>query len=164
MENNRKQIRDLTVGALVAALYVILTMLSSMMGLSSGVIQLRFSEALCILPVFFPSAVYGLFIGCIISNILANAVIWDVIFGSIATLIGALGALALRRLPNGLIWLSTLPTVLANAIIVPYVLVYAYGASEAIYFIMLTVFIGEAISAGVGGTLLYHSLKKVFPR
>lgn len=164
MKNNRKQIQDLTVGALVAALYVVLTMLSSMLGLSSGVIQLRFSEALCILPVFFPSAVYGLFIGCIISNILANAVIWDVVFGSIATLIGALGALALRRLPEGLIWLSTLPTVLANAIIVPYVLVYAYGASEAIYFIMLTVFIGEAISAGVGGTLLYHSLKKVFPR
>ena len=164
MKNNRKQIKDLTVGALVAALYVLLTLLSSILGLSSGVIQLRFSEALCILPIFFPSAVSGLFVGCVISNILSGAVVWDVIFGSLATLIGALGVLAMRRLPDKLIWLSTLPTVIANALIVPYVLVYAYGSTEALPFIMLTVFIGEAISAGVGGTLLYHSLKRVFPR
>lgn len=161
---NRKQIQNLTVGALTAALYVILTFLSAMLGLSSGVIQLRFSEALCILPLFFPAAVPGLFVGCIISNIVSGCVVWDVIFGSLATLIGAIGAYLLRNLPDKLIWLATMPTILANAIIVPFVLIYAYGATEALPFIMLTVFIGELISAGVGGTILYFSLKRAFKR
>ena len=62
-----------------------------MLGLSSGVIQLRFSEALCILPIYTSAAVPGLFVGCIISNLLAGGVMTDVVFGSIATLIGAVG-------------------------------------------------------------------------
>ncbi len=160
----KDQVKNLTVGALTAALYVILTLLSAMLGLSSGVIQLRFSEALCILPVFFPAAVPGLFVGCLISNIISGCVLWDIIFGSLATLIGALGALLLRKLPDSLMWLSTVPTIAANALIIPFVLIYAYGATEALPFIMLTVFIGELISAGVGGTILYFSLKGAFKR
>lgn len=160
----KDQVKNLTIGALTAALYVILTLLSAMLGLSSGVIQLRFSEALCILPVFFPAAVPGLFVGCLISNIISTGVLWDIIFGSLATLIGALGALLLRKLPDSLIWLSTVPTIAANTLIIPFVLIYAYGATEALPFIMLTVFIGELISAGVGGTILYFSLKGAFKR
>lgn len=149
-------------GALVAALYVVLTFLCSTLGLSSGVIQLRFSEALCVLPVFFPSAVPGLFIGCLIANMVSGCVIWDIIFGSIATLLGALGAHALRKLPDKLKWLVTVPTIVANTLIVPFILVYAYGATEALPFIMLTVFIGEVISAGICGSALYYCLKKIF--
>lgn len=160
----KDQVKNLTIGALTAALYVILTLLSAMLGLSSGVIQLRFSEALCILPVFFPAAVPGLFVGCLISNIISTGVLWDIIFGSLATLIGALGALLLRKLPDSLIWLSTVPTIASNTLIIPFVLIYAYGATEALPFIMLTVFIGELISAGVGGTILYFSLKGAFKR
>ncbi len=150
----------LTRGALIAALYVALTYLATLFGLSSGVIQFRFSEALCILPIFIPEAVIGLTVGCLISNLLAGCVVWDVIFGTLATLIGAIGARLLRRLPNRLIWISTLPTILANAIIVPFVLLYAYGAEGGYFYFMLTVFIGEAVCAGILGTALYYLLKK----
>ena len=150
----------LTRGALAAACYIALTYASAMLGLSSGVIQLRFAEALCILPIFMPEAVIGLFIGCIISNMLTSALIGDVIFGSLATLIGALGALLLRRLPPRFIWCATLPTVIANAVIVPFVLI-AYGAEDAYWFIFTTVGIGEILSATVCGTALYFALKRV---
>lgn len=148
----------LTRGALIAALYVALTFVSSLMGLSSGPIQLRLSEALTILPVIFPEAIPGLFIGCLIANLLTGAVIWDVIFGSLATLIGAAGAYFLRKLPRKLIWLATLPTVLSNALVVPLVIIFAYGASDAYGFLFLTVGLGELLSAGVLGTILYRLL------
>ena len=149
-----------TRGALIAALYVALTLLSSVVGLSSGVIQFRISEALCILPLFFPEAVPGLFIGCLISNLLANGVIWDIIIGSLATLIGAAGARLLIFLPERFKWLATLPTVLANMIIVPFVLIYAYGAPDSYFFLMMTVGLGEIVCAGFGGSALYYLIKK----
>ncbi len=151
----------LTRGAAVAACYVALTYFSAIFGLSSGVIQLRISEALCILPIFMPEAIPGLFVGCIISNILTSGVIWDVIFGSIATLIGAFGAMLLRRLPSRFIFCATLPTVLSNALIVPFVLIYAYGAQEAYTFIFITVAVGELLSATLCGTALYFALRKI---
>lgn len=150
----------ITRGALVAALYAALTYLSSLLGLSSGVIQFRISEAMCLLPIFIPEAILGLTIGCFLSNLLTGCLFFDVFFGSVATLIGALGAYALRKLPRKLIWLSTIPTVLANAIIIPFVLIYAYGISGGYFFFMLTVGVGEIICAGTGGTLLYYSLSK----
>ena len=160
MKNRSKITLYTTRGALSAAIYVVLTLLSATLGLSSGVIQFRISEALCILPLFFPEAVPGLFVGCLLSNILAQGVIWDIIFGSIATLIGALGARALRSLPEKYKWAATIPTVLANMIIVPFVLIYAYGVTDAYPFLMLTVGIGEIVCAGVGGSGLYYLLKK----
>ena len=165
MKNNRKEITLYTTrGALIAAMYVVLTLLSSVLGLSSGVIQFRFSEALCILPIFMPEAVPGLFIGCLISNLLANGVIWDVIFGSLATLIGAIGTRMLVRLPEKFRWAATLPPVLSNMIIVPLVLIYAYGAPDSYLFLMLTVGVGEIVCAGFGGTALYYLLKKTANR
>ena len=158
MKNTRQNTLYLTRGALIAALYVVLTQMASMMGLSSGVIQLRFSEALCILPIFMPEAVPGLFVGCLISNILAGGVFWDVIFGSLATLIGAVGARMLKDLPRKHMWLATLPTILANAIIVPLVLIFAYGVPDSFIFLVLIVGVGEVISAGVGGYALYGLL------
>lgn len=157
MRQNTKQI---TRGALIAALYVLLTLLSSSLGLDRYAIQLRLSEALCILPVFFPEAVPALFIGCILANSLTAALIPDIIFGSIATLIGAIGARLLRRLPKKLIWVVTLPTVLSNALIVPLVLKYAYGVGELIPLMMLTVAIGEIAAATMLGTALYFAIIK----
>ena len=150
----------LTRGAIIAALYVVLTYISAMLGLSSGVIQLRISEALCILPIFFPEAVPGLYVGCIIANLLTAANPWDILFGSFATLIGAFGAWLLRKLKPSLMWIATLPTVVANALIVPPVLIFAYGAEDAYWFILLTVSAGEILSAGVLGYILYLGLKK----
>ncbi len=149
-------------GALISALYVALTYLSSLFGLANGVIQLRLSEALTILPIFMPEAIPGLFIGCTISNLIVAGVHpLDIIFGSIATLIGAVGAYLLRRLPKRLTWCATLPTILSNAIIIPFVLMFAYGASGSYPFFMLTVGVGEIISAGIFGMALYYSLRKI---
>lgn len=161
MNKMQKKLRGLTRGALVGALYVALTYLSALMGLSSGAIQVRFSEALCILPLFMPEAIPGLFIGCFIANLVTGGVILDVIFGSIATLIGAVGAYLLRKIPEKVKWLATLPTILANALIVPPVLIYAYGVEMAYPLIVLTVALGEIISCGVIGTMLYYSTKKL---
>ena len=147
-------------GAIVAALYVALTYVSFAFGLASGVIQLRLSEALCILPLFLPEAIPGLAVGCLIANLVTGSALWDIIFGSIATLIGAVGAYLLRRLPEKLKFVATIPTILANALIVPFVLIYAYGATDGYFFILSTVTIGEIISAGVFGTLLYYGMKK----
>ena len=151
----------LTRGALVAALYVALTYASALFGLSSGAIQFRLSEMLCILSVFMPEAVVGLTVGCFIANLITDAIIWDMIFGTVATLIGAVGARLLRKLPQKLIWIATIPTVLANALIVPFVLIYAYEVPGIYPYFAATVAIGEIVCALVLGTALYHSLKKV---
>ena len=140
---------------IVAALYVVLTLLSNAFGLASGVIQVRISEALCILPCFIASAVPGLFIGCFLSNILAGGVIWDVIFGSIATLLGAIGTRLLKKHR----YLASLPPIIANMLIVPFVLRYAYHIEGAIWYFMLTVGAGELISCGILGQALYTALK-----
>ena len=150
----------LTRGALIAAIYVALTTISAIVGLSSGVIQFRISEALCILPIFLPEAIPGLFIGCLLSNLLFGGVIWDILFGALATLIGAVGARLLRKLPEKFKFITTLPTVISNAVIVPFVLIYAYGAPDSYAFIMLTVAIGEIACASVGGTALYYLIKR----
>ena len=161
MKNTKQITLYTTRGALIAALYVVLTLLASVMGLSSGVIQFRFSEALCILPLFFPEAVPGLFIGCLISNLMSpNVVIWDIIFGRLATLIGALGARLLLFLPEKFKWVATIPTILSNVIIVPLVLIYAYDVPDTLPVLMLTVGIGEVVCAGFGGSALYYLIKK----
>lgn len=150
----------LTRAGMIAAIYVILTMLSAFMGLSSGVIQLRLSEAMCLLPLIFPEAVVGLTLGCAIANLITGCVFWDIVFGAVATLIGALSAYLLRNFVKGREYLATLPTILSNAIIIPFVLMWAYGVEDGYFFLMLTVGIGEILSAGVIGTLLYKNIKK----
>ncbi|MBQ7661723.1 MAG: QueT transporter family protein [Clostridia bacterium] len=154
-------IKSITRAAAVAALYVVLTLLTNAVGLASGVIQVRLSEALCILPMFTPAAIPGLFIGCILANLLTGAVVWDIVFGSLATLIGAIGTYFLKKQK----WLAPLPPVLANAIIVPLVLRFAYAVPDAILFMILTVGAGEIISIyGVGMLLLYPVVKKFAPK
>ena len=148
----------MTRAGVIAALYFVLTMISSLVGLSSGVIQCRLSEALCVLAAFLPEAIPGLFVGCIIANIFAVGALWDIIFGSVATLLGAIGAWYIGRLGRKFRLLIPLPTVLANALIVPFVLIYAYGATEAYPFLLFTVGIGEVISAWVLGLILYAAI------
>ena len=154
--NRKSKVGSLTLGGAVAAVYVLLTLLASALGLASGTIQLRLSEALCVLPVFFPAAVPGLFVGCLLSNLLTGCVVWDVVFGSLATLLGAVGTRLLRKRR----FLCVLPPILANTVIVPFVLAYAYNVPDGIPFLMLTVGIGEVLSCGVLGQLLYSRLEK----
>lgn len=147
----------LTQGAIIAALYVVLTLAINAFNLASGAIQVRISEALTILPFFTPAAIPGLAVGCFLSNLITGCATMDVIFGTAATLIGALGTRALRN--NR--WLAPLPPILANAIIVPFVLRYAYGLEDALWFLVLTVGIGEVISCGILGELLINVLKPI---
>ncbi len=143
--------------SVIAAIYVILTFIANALGLSNGIIQVRFSEALTILPVFTKAAIPGLFAGCIISNLLTGCALWDIIFGSIATLLGALGTYALR---NKAKWFSPLPPIIANTIIIPFILSYVYNFDGSLLYFALTVGLGEIISCGLLGLLLQYILIK----
>ena len=136
--------------AMIAAIYVVLTMLGA--SFAFGEVQIRFSEALTILPAITPAGIPGVFLGCLISNILG-----DIIFGSIATLIGALFTWQLRNKSK---YLAPVPPIIANALIVPFILKYGYAVPLPIPFMMLTVGLGEVISCGVLGMILYTALNK----
>lgn len=151
-----KKINFLTQAAMIAALYVVLTLAINAFGLASGAIQVRVSEALTILPYFTPAAIPGLFIGCLLSNTITGCALFDIIFGSIATLLGAVGTYLLRRHK----WLSPVSPIIANTIIVPFVLSYVYGTPGTIPYLMLTVGIGEVLSCGVLGMVLLFALNK----
>ncbi len=152
-----KRVFFLTQAATIAALYVVLTLFANVLGLANYSIQVRFSEALTILPLFTPAAIPGLYVGCLLSNILTGCIAWDILFGPIATLLGAVGTYLLRKKKK---WLAPLPPILANTIIVPYVLSYAYHFEGSIPYFMLTVGLGEVISCGVLGMALYSALAK----
>ena len=141
--------------AMIGAIYVVLTV--AFAPISFGEVQIRFAEALTILPFFTPAAVPGLFVGCLIANILGGAILPDIIFGSLATLIGAVGTYLLRKQSN---YLAPVPPIVANMLIVPFVLRYGYGVNLPIPLMMLTVGAGEVISAGVIGLILLNVLYK----
>lgn len=149
--------RKLAVGGVIAALYVALTYIAAVFGLASGAIQVRLSEALTILPVFTSTAVPGLTVGCVLANLLTGCAPWDVVFGSLATLLGAVGTRLLKNKP----YIAWIPPVMANAIIVPFVLQKVYGVEDAWWYLALTVGAGEVIACGILGILLYHSVKKI---
>lgn len=147
---------NLTRASLIAALYVVLTLIANLAGLASGVIQLRLSEMLTILPVFTRAAVPGLTIGCIIANIITGCALWDIVFGSLATFLGALGTYYVgRKKPR----LGPIFPIVSNTLIVPKVLQLVYGAEGAYIYLVLTVGIGEVLSCGLLGMLLYKLLR-----
>jgi len=148
--------RFLTEGAIVAALYVTATYLSSLLGLSSGVIQLRISEALTVLPAFSFPSIWGLFAGCVVANLITGAAFFDVVFGSLATLLGAFGTYYLGKK----VYLAPAFPILANTIIIPFVLRFVYGAEGSLPYFFITVFSGEFLSCGVLGTVLFKALKR----
>lgn len=150
-----RNVSYLTQAAMIAAIYVVLTAVFA--PISFGEVQIRIAEMLTILPVFTPAAIPGLFVGCLIGNIIGGAVLPDIICGSLATLIGAVGTYLMRK--NFRV-LAVLPPILANTLIVPLVLRYAYGILLPIPFLILTVGLGEIISCGVLGTVLAAVLKK----
>ncbi len=149
-------------GGVIAALYVVLTL--TFAPVSFGAIQFRVSELLVILPVFTPAAIPGVFIGCLLGNWLAGAALLDVVLGSLATLIGAYGTYLLRK--KG--FLSALPPIVSNGLIIPFVLRHAYGAQELYIWMLFTVALGELLAVGVLGNMLRIILEKykglVFPK
>lgn len=158
-----KKLLYLVHAAVIAALYVVLTYVANLLGLASGSIQIRFSEALTVLPFFTPAAIPGLFAGCLLANILTGCPLPDIVFGSAATLIGATFTYLLRRKTK---WLAPIPPIAANTLIIPFVLLYAYGI-RPLWLSFLTVGAGEIISCGIFGILLLNMLQKyrrhIFP-
>lgn len=151
----KKTVYLLSYGAAIAAVYTVLTLVFA--PISFGPVQFRISELLCILPFFTPAAVPGLFVGCLLSNILCGAAGLDIVFGSLATLIGAVGSLYLGKINK---WLVCLPPILSNTIIIPWVLRFAYGSTDLIPVAMATVGIGEILAIGVLGNLLLVTLER----
>ena len=151
-----KRVLMTTQAAMIAALYVVLTLLANALGLANYAIQVRFSEALTILPYFTPAAIPGLFVGCLLSNIMTGCAPMDVGFGSLATLAGAIGTYALRKNK----WLASLPPIIANTIVVPLVLTYVYQFEGSLIYFGITVGIGEIISCGLLGMILLFALDK----
>lgn len=159
-----KKVLFIVQAAMIAAIYVVLTMLVSAFSLASGAIQIRLSEVLTVLPYFTPAAVPGLGIGCLLANLLTGAPIYDVVFGSFATVLGACGTYFLRRHR----FLCTLAPVAANMLVIPFVLRYGYGLvmelggrDVSIPFYMLTIGAGEVICCCVLGRILINALSKV---
>lgn len=144
----------MTEAAIIAAIYVVLVF--AFKPISFSAIQARIAEALTILPFFTPAAIPGVTIGCLLSNLLTGAHILDVIFGSLASLLGAIGSYLLRKNK----YLVPIPPIISNTLIVPWILRYAYDVPDAVPFMMLTVGIGEVIACGIFGMVLLFALNK----
>lgn len=152
-----KKVLFITQAAVIAAIYTVLTIVAAGFNLASGMIQVRFSEALTILPYFTPAAIPGLAIGCLISNILTGCMVPDIIFGSLATLIGAVGSWYLRKNK----FFVTVPPVISNMLIIPFILTYVYKIPGGVPLQMLTVGAGEVIACMILGSALLHALLPV---
>lgn len=154
MKTNSNRTTFVVYSAIIAAIYVVLC--TVFRPISFSYIQVRIAEALTILPYFTPAGIPGVTIGCLLSNIIGGADILDIVFGTIATLLGACGSYALRKYK----FLVPLPPILANTIIIPWVLKFAYSEVLPIPFMMLTVGVGEVLSAGVLGIILLYALSQ----
>ena len=163
----RNSVRHLTMGALVAALYIVLAYISHFFGLASGVIQLRLAEALCVLPLFFPGAAMGLTVGCFLANIVLQCLPLDVVFGTLAT---ALGAVTCRLIAQSKLndkikaYLAPIPNIFFNTLIVPFILIWVYEVEDTLPFLFLTVGVGEILSSGVLGYALITLYKERFAK
>jgi uncharacterized membrane protein len=151
----------ITQAAVIAALYVILTLIANAFGLANYAVQVRFSEALTILPYFTPAAIPGLFVGCILANILTGCMVLDTVFGSLATLVGAILTYLIGRYMKQYPvakWLAPIPPIVANMIVVPQVLMRVYEFPGTLLYFTLTVGAGEVISCFVFGMILFFIL------
>ncbi|MGM9522705.1 MAG: QueT transporter family protein [Oscillospiraceae bacterium] len=153
--------RQLALAAVVAALYTVLSYFANIFGLAFGPVQCRFSEALCVLPFFFPGTTWGLFIGCVLTNLMSAYGPIDIVFGSLATL---LAAFATSKVKNK--WLAPLPPVIANGVIVSAVIAYSEAGSLSAFFPLwaynaLTIAAGEVLACYVLGMLLLIALPKI---
>ena len=149
--------KQLTLAALTAAAYAVLSYFGSIFGITYGPIQCRFSEALCVLPFFLPETAWGLGVGCLIANLLSPYGVLDIVVGSAATLLAALLTARCQKK-----WLAPLPPVIANTVLIGLVLAYEQAGTSAAFwptyaFNALTVGLGEAVACyGLGGLLLWR--------
>lgn len=147
----------------IAAIYVVLTLIANMFGMANGIIQVRISDALCVLPYYTGAAIPGLFIGCLIANTITGTITADIIYGSLATLVGAILSFALRKYKFAV----PFPPIIVNMFVIPLIFTYAYRFEGSFWKFVLTIGIGELVSCGVLGTALLLGLEdsrsKLFP-
>jgi len=154
--------RDLTMAAMIAAVYAVMCYFGDIFGLTYPAIQFRFAEALTVLPYLFPAATPGLFLGCLIANLLSPYGPIDIVLGSAASLLAALWT---ARMPNK--WLAPLPPVICNAILVGFAIAWAqtggftlaFPAAWAIQGGLMAV--SEAAVCYILGSLLLEALPKI---
>jgi len=161
MSKSRFTTKQLAIAGIIAAIYTVMSLLSSVFGIAYGPIQCRFSEALTVLPFFLPEAIPGLFIGCVVSNIMSTVGPLDLILGSLATLLAALWTSRVRNK-----WMAPLPPVLCNAVIIGAMIAwYEVGFTDAFWgmfaFNALTVGIGQMIACYGLGLLLMKALDRI---
>lgn len=149
-----KDLRRILQNAVYAALYVALCYIFQ--PISFAAIQVRVAEALCILPLFDDMAIISISIGCFISNLLFSGII-DAVFGTLATFIGLI-CIKFIKVDN--FFLKMLPTILSNAIIIPFVLRIAFGETMPLWLLSITIAVGEIISVIGLGYILYNALKR----
>ena len=160
--SRRFSVRDMALAGLIAALYAVLGYFANIFGVAFGPVQVRFSEALCVLPFFFPAAVPGLAVGCLVVNLLSPYGPLDIIFGTLATLLAAVWTRSTRRK-----WLVPLPPVICNTLIIPVVIAWQTTApfSSAFWatcaWNAFTIGLGELVACYVLGGLLLKHLPKV---
>ncbi|MDY6323971.1 MAG: QueT transporter family protein [Catonella sp.] len=152
-----KKVLYIAQAGIIAAIYVVLTALAAGFDLASGAIQVRFSEVLTVMPYFTPAGIPGVTLGCLIANIVTGSAMPDVVFGTLATLLGALGTYALRK--NR--WIAPIPPIVANAVIIPFVLRFAYHIEGSLLFFAATVGAGEVITCYIFGQILISALNPV---
>jgi len=160
-----KSVRFITQAAIIAAIYAALTYVFAFA--SFGPIQVRVSEALCVLPLFTPAAIPGLFVGCLISNLFLTPLgPWDIVLGSLATLLAAFAASKIK-----IKWLVPLPAVVINAFVVGWLLYFYIGGDLAADYPFLIfnslyltatafVFVGQALACYVIGLPLLYILNR----
>lgn len=150
------KIRRITLIAFIAALYAGLTL--ALQPISYGPVQVRVSEALTILPIFYVEAIPGLFLGCLVANIFGGFGIYDIVFGSLLTLLAALSTRALRKKP----YLAFIPPILFNGFGVP---AYLTFLTNVPYWILAAqIIIGETIAVAGIGSFVYLALNRFVHR
>lgn len=158
----RNRTRDLTIAAVTAALYTVLGYFGNIFSLTFGAVQIRFAEALTVLPFLFPATAPGLAVGCLITNLLSPYGIADIVFGTLAT---AIAAALTARAPRW--YLAPLPPILVNLILLPPM--WAWAQTDALNsaffaawgFNALTFALGEIIACYVLGTFLLRTLPRI---
>lgn len=144
--------------AIIAALYAALALLFA--PISYGLMQVRISEALTILPLFTPAAVPGLFVGCLLANVVGGFGFYDILFGSLATLLAAYLSYKLRRHR----FLVPLPPVIVNALVVGYMLTYVFKVGAPLWMSIAYVGVGQFLACYVLGIPLSFALSKVWAK
>lgn len=154
---NKMSAKMLAQGAMIAAVYVVLTFLFEPISFGkTNSVQFRISEILTIMPAFTPAAVPGLFVGCLIGNIMGGGAVIDIILGSLTTLLAAFGTYLLRSKRI----LAVLPPIVLNGLIVGSYLPFVYGIPTPVWLSMVCVAVGEVVTCGAGGLLLGLVLDK----